>query len=451
MRRFVNTPPSGQEPGLPPPLPPAPVRAETHDSYVALRGGDFRRFLTGNMLALLGLQMQTYAVAWEIYDRTRSNAALGWIGFIQVLPVIGLFLPAGHLVDLWDRRRILMCSVSVAGLSALGLAWSSYAKGPLWPMYACLLCTGVARAFLQPARAAFLTQIVSRAHFSNAVTWNSGGFQLATIVGPALGGLVIARAQYAAPVYLCNAVLSFTFVFLLMSIRSRPFTPSTEPLSWGTLAAGLSFVWRNRVMFAAITLDMFAVLLGGATMMLPVYAREILHVGAEELSWMRAAPGAGALVMSLLLAHRPPMQRAGRALLWSVAGFGLATIAFGMSRSLPLSLATLVSLGALDMISVVIRHTLVQLLTPDAMRGRVSAVNSMFIGISNELGEARAGFVAALVDGNSADRALGPMVSVVGGGIGTLAVVAATALVCPGLRRYGRLDGNVPNRSEGMA
>ncbi|MGQ0637648.1 MAG: MFS transporter [Planctomycetaceae bacterium] len=432
----MNTPPPDQEIDSP-----TLTSDELHDSYSALRGRDFRRFLVGNVLALLGLQMQSYAVGWEIYERTRSSAALGWVGLVQVLPVVGLFLPAGHLVDRMDRRRILLLALSGAVLCSLGLAWNSYTTGPLWFLYLCLVGIGIARAFTQPARVALLMQVVPRSQFSSAVTWNSGGFQLAMVVGPALGGILVARLGGAAAVYLCNAVLAAQFALTLTTIHARPFTPAPEPTTLKSLAAGLAFVWRTKVVFAAITLDMFAVLLGGATAMLPVYAKEILEVDAQRLSWLRAAPGVGALVMSLWLAHRPPLARAGRALLWSVAGFGAATIVFGLSHSFSFSLATLTVLGALDMISVVIRHTLVQLLTPDVMRGRVSAVNGMFIGVSNELGEAESGFVAALFDRGEADRSFGPMVSVVGGGVGTLAVVALVTWLWPQLRRYGRLDG----------
>jgi hypothetical protein len=233
----------------------------------------------------------------------------------------------------------------------------------------------------------------------------------------------------------------------LSMIRRRPFVPSTDPPSLAVLAAGLSFVWRSKVMLAAITLDMFAVLLGGVTSLLPVYAKEILRVGPAGFGWMRAAPGIGAVCMSFVMAHRPPMARAGRALLLAVAGFGAVTIVFGLSRVFALSLAMLLLAGALDMISVVIRHTLVQLLTPDEMRGRVSAVNGMFIGISNELGEFESGMVAHAFD-RSDDRSFGPTVSAVSGGIGTLVVVAAVALIWPALRNYGRLDGSSPPGSK---
>jgi MFS family permease len=419
---------------------PAPDFLARHDPYAALRDGSFRLFLAGNMLSTMGIQMQTFAISWEVYERTRSNLAMGWVGLAQVLPVVLLFLPAGHAIDRFDRRRILMFGLGLAMAGSLGLVLNSLLRGEVVWYYPLLFLMGTARAFLQPARAAFLPQIVPRAAFSNAVTWSSGGFQMSMVIGPALGGLLVAWLGSATGVYALNASLALLYGILLTMIRAQPFSPSTEVPSLRSLAAGLSFVWSTKVILGAITLDMFAVLLGGATALLPAYAKEILNADPLRLGWMRAAPGVGAICMSLFLAHRPPMQRAGRALLWSVVGFGVATIIFGLSRSLPLSLLMLFLLGALDMISVVVRHTLVQLLTPDAMRGRVSAVTSMFIGVSNELGEAESGFVAHWFRRES-DRAFGPIVSVVSGGIGTLIVVTAVALIWPDVRRYGRLDG----------
>ena len=424
-------PNSPEEPGL------------RHDPYAALRGRDYRWFLSGNMPYLIGLNMQTVAVSWEIYDRTKSNLALALVGLVQIVPVVGLFMPAGHLIDRLDRRMILMCAVAAAALWSAGLAYCSATSAPVGWMYLMLLFIGVARTFMQPARAAFLPQIVPREVFSNAVTWNSTGFQLSSVVGPALAGVLIAWLRNGAWVYGLTAGMAVVNCVCLAMIRSRPFVPSREPPSLKTLAAGLSFVWRTKVMLGAITLDMFAVLLGGVTALLPVYQEDILNVDPTGFGWMRAAPGIGAVCMSFFMAHRAPLERAGRALLCSVAGFGLITIVFGVSRVFALSLAMLFLLGALDMISVVIRHTLVQLLTPDDMRGRVSAVNGMFIGISNELGEFESGMVAHVFD-RSDDKSFGPTVSAVSGGIGTLVVVAAVALIWPQLRDYGRLDGTSP-------
>lgn len=425
------------EPAAPSALAPEPG----HDSYAAFRNGNFRRYLAGNMLSMVGVQMQTFAVTWEIYERTRDKRALMWVGLVQVLPVIFFFIPAGHIIDRFDRRRIVMAGLGLLIAASLGLAANSGLGGDIRWTYLCLFAIGTARSFLQPARQALLPQIVPRETFSNAVTWNSSGFQLAMIVGPSFAGPLVAWQSRAADVSALCAALALVNCVLLATIHVRPYVRSADPPSLRSLTAGMSFVWQAKVILGAITLDMFAVLLGGATAMLPVYAKEVLQVDPQRLSWMRGAPGCGALVMSWVLAHRPPIRKAGRTLLWSVAGFGAVTIVFGLSRSLPLSLILLFAMGALDMISVVIRHTLVQLLTPDAMRGRVSAVTSMFIGISNELGEAESGYVASVFD-RKEDLAFGAIVSVVSGGVGTILVVAAVTLFQPELRRYGRLDGS---------
>jgi MFS family permease len=426
---------------------PADESGPRHDPYAAMRIRDYRWFLSGNLPYLIGLNMQTTAVSWEIYHRTKSNFAVAMVGLVQIVPVIGLFMPAGHLIDRIDRRKILLAALVAAMACSAGLACCSWTAAPVIWMYVFLLFIGVARTFMQPARAAFLPQIVPREVFSNAVTWSSTGFQLSSVLGPTAAGPLIAWQLNGALVYALAAALALYNCACLAMIRSRPFVRTSEPPTLAALAAGLSFVWRTKVMLGAITLDMFAVLLGGVTALLPVYQEEILKLDPNGFSWMRAAPGIGAVCMSFLLAHRPPMERAGRALLLAVAGFGAATIVFGFSRIFALSLVMLLLLGALDMISVVIRHTLVQLLTPDDMRGRVSAVNGMFIGISNELGEFESGMVAHAFD-RSDDRAFGPTVSAVSGGIGTLLVVAAVALIWPPLRNYGRLDGSTPEEAK---
>lgn len=424
------------------PQPPAPPG---HDSYAAFRDRNFRLFLAASMLSLAGVVMQTFSLSWEIYEKTHSKDALALVGLVQVIPVILFFLPAGHLVDRVDRQRVMMTGLTLIAASSLALALNSKLGGDVRWSYVALFLVGSARAFLQPARSALLPQIVPRHIFSNAVTWNSGGFQLAMILGPPIGGALIAWTGSAAAVYALNSLLALCCLLLVWRIRGREFVPSTDPPSLKSLAAGLSFVWQTKVILGAITLDMFAVLLGGATSLLPVYAKDILFVDTTRLSWLRAAPGVGAVLMMLLLAHRPPLERAGRALLLSVAGFGAVTVIFGVSRSFWLSLAAMFMVGALDMISVIVRHTLVQLLTPDAMRGRVSAVNSMFIGISNELGEFESCEVAALCDRPS-DPEFGPTASVVSGGIGTMLVVGIVTVLWPQVRRYGRLDAPTPSR-----
>jgi len=402
-----------------------------HDPYAALRFHDFRLLGLGQFIAVLGEQMIGVAIGWELYERTRSALALGLVGLVQVIPVILLSLPAGHVADRFDRKRIAIATRLMLALCSAGLALLSVTQGSLALIYGCLLLIGAARAFNDPAGASLLAQTVPPEVFTNAATWESSTWQLAAVIGPALGGLVIAIQRSATLVYVLNAVAAIICVLLLLAIRGRRAAqPPAEEANLTSLAVGVRFVWRSKVLLAAITLDLFAVLLGGATALLPVFARDILQVGPTGLGWLRAAPSIGAVSMAIALAYLPPFRRAGATLLLAVAGFGAATIVFGLSRSFVLSLAMLGLLGALDNISVVIRSTLLLTQTPDALRGRVSAVNSVFIGASNELGGFESGLVAAL---------FGPIIAVVGGGIGTILVVAAVGLIWPEMRRLGRL------------
>ncbi|MBI3863465.1 MAG: MFS transporter [Planctomycetia bacterium] len=413
---------------------------EAHDPYAALRIPGFRWYLGGNLLLLVGLNMQTAAISWEIFERTHEYKFLAYVGLVQIVPVIGLFMPAGHIIDRVNRQKLLLIALGSSMLWSSGLAVCSASVGRLRWIYLLLFLIGAARSFVMPARAAFLPQIVPREVFANAVTWHSTGFQLSMAVGPALAGVLIAWLKSATSVYAITSVLALINCGCLAMIRARSYVPSTDPPSLSSLLGGLSFVWRSKIMLAAITLDMFAVLFGGVSSLLPGFAEDVLNVGPKGFGCLRAAPGIGAVGMSLLLAHLPPIGKAGKTLLLAVAGFGAATVVFGLSRSYSLSLAMLMALGALDMISVVIRHTLVQLLTPDAMRGRVSSVNGMFIGISNELGEFESGMVAEVFRRDN-DRSFGPTVSAVSGGLGTLLIVGLVAVFSPQLRRYGRLDG----------
>ena len=407
-----------------------------HDPYGALRHRDFRFFSIGLMLAFVGNAMQSVAVGWDLYERTGKAWTLGGVGLVQVLPILLLSLPAGHLADRFDRRRVMLVTLTVSMLCSLGLAAFSHMGGTMAPtryaysLYACLFVNAVARAFHGPANASLWPQLIPSSLYSNAVTWRSGGFQFANAVGPALAGLFIAWQKSATLVYVVDATLSLSFLLMLLSIKPRPVTHAPEPMTLHTLMAGVRFVWQTKVILAAVTLDMFAVLLGGATALLPIYAKDILRVGPTGLGWLRAAPAFGALLMAAGQVHMPPPRRAGRALLWAVAGFGVATVVFGISNSFWLSLAMLALTGALDNISVVVRHSLVQLRTPDAMRGRVSAVNNVFISTSNELGMFESGAVAAF---------FGAVVSVVSGGIGAIVVVIATAMTWPEIRRLGTL------------
>jgi MFS family permease len=409
----------------------AETAASRRDAYAPLRYRDFRLLLAARFLGGFGEQMLGVAIGWELYARTHSALALGFVGLAQILPVIALALPAGQAADRYDRRGIAIVTEGLLAACALGLALLSVERGALPLVYLCLFCIGVGRAFNDPASSTLLPQIVPTEHFAVAAAWSSSSGQLAAVLGPALGGVLIALTGSAAPVYLLILAGGVTVIVLLVCIRSRQPARATEATSLGSLVAGLHFLGRTPVLLAAITLDLFAVLLGGAVTLLPIFASDILHVGATGLGLMRAAPSAGALLMAVAVAHLPPFKRAGRTLLAAVAGFGLATIVFGMSRSFPLTLLMLALLGALDNVSVVIRSTLLLTRAPDAVRGRISAVNSVFVGASNELGGFESGLAAAL---------FGPVIAVAAGGVGTLVVVAAVALIWPQMRTLGRLD-----------
>jgi MFS family permease len=388
-------------------------------------------YLVGRLVSSLGQQMLTVAVGWDLYERTRSALALGLVGLVQMVPMFLFTLPAGHVADNHDRKRIIIFMTSIIACASIALTLISVARAHVFWIYFCLFASGTARTFVWPASSAFMPQLVSRKQFSQAVTWSSGSFQLSSVIGPAAGGALIALFGHAAAVYAANAVAAIICLTLIGLVRHTHVVAAKEPMTASSLIAGFKFVFANRIILGTITLDLFAVLLGGATALLPVYAKDILHVGPSGLGFLQAALPLGSLLCALVLAHRPPMQHAGRTLLWAVTIFGLATIAFGFSRQFWSSFLMLFVCGAVDNISVVVRHTLVQLLTPDEKRGRVSAVNSLFIGTSNELGGFESGIVA---------HWFGPVFSVVSGGVGTILVVIAVALMWPEIRKYGRLD-----------
>ncbi|HVN14517.1 MAG TPA: MFS transporter, partial [Anaerolineales bacterium] len=363
-----------------------PESVSPHDPYAAWRYRDFRLLFTGRFITSFGNQMVSFAIGWELWLRTRSEFALGLVGLVQVIPVILLSLPAGHVADQHNRKRIVLVTQTLLAMCSLGLATLSYTQGSLVLIYLCLLGIGIARSFNDPASATLLPQSVPPSIFTSAATWSSSSWQLASIIGPAVAGLVAAILNSVTIIYVLDAIGAMTFLVLIILFRGREMALSRKVATLESLSEGIRFIRRTKVMLAAITLDMFAVLLGGAVTLLPVYATDILKVGATGLGIMRAAPSVGALIMAVLLAHLPPFKRAGRTLLLAVTGFGLATIVFGLSKSFWLSIVMLVLLGGLDNISVVIRSTLMLTLTPDEMRGRTSAVNSIFIGASNELG-----------------------------------------------------------------
>jgi MFS family permease len=414
---------------------------QRRDAYAALRVRDYRLFLIGHVTSALGVQMQTVAVGWQLYERTGSAFALGMVGLVQFLPMLSLALPAGHSADRFDRRRVLMLASVLAALSSLGLTIVSLNDGSTTLIYLCLLMSGVARAYQGPARASMVPLLVPRELFPNAVSWGVSGFELASLTGPALGGLLIALFHGATIVYLAGCATSLFYVFMVGSMTRRSYRAHppdgsadgapAEGLTLDSLAAGFRYVAKTKLLLAAMTLDLFAVLFGGAVALLPIYAKDILRVGPTGLGWLQAAPSIGAVLMAVTSTHLPPLRKAGKTLLWSVVGFGAATIIFGLSTSFWLSFFMLFLTGAFDNVSVVVRQTLVQILTPDQMRGRVSAVNGMFINASNEMGRFESGALAALT---------GPVFSVVTGGIGTIVVVAGVSVIWPELREFGRLD-----------
>ena len=406
------------------------AEAVKQDAFAALRFRDYRLFIIGRVLLFTGFQIRNIAVGWELYDRTGSAMVLGGVGLVQVLPILALTLIAGHIADKYNRKHIMMITVLLSCLSSLGLAVASYTQAPIYLVYACLLVTGIARAFNKPASDSLLWQLIPSSLFTNAATWNSSSFQLASVMGPAIGGYAIASLGSASGVYLLAAFATFLSFVSVATIKDQPSISSKEPLSIKALSAGAKFVWHNQLILAAITLDLFAVLFGGATALLPIFAKDILRVGPIELGYLQAAPSIGALIMALILVHSPPLRKAGKALLLSVIGFGVVTIIFGLSRWFWLSLLMLALSGALDNISVVIRQTLVQIRTPDYLRGRVAAINGVFVSASNELGGFESGLAAAL---------FGPVVAVVGGGIGTILVVIAVASIWSGIGKLGAL------------
>jgi MFS family permease len=429
------------------PAAPAPEPA-AESSYTVFKNADFVRYLAGRFVASLGQQMLVVAIDWELYERTGSALPLAFVGLTQMVPMILFTLPAGHLADTYDRKKIILITTLILALASLGLTVSSALIAPLAWIYVCLVVIGAARTFLWPASAAFITSLVPRHQLARAITFNSGTFQISSVVGPAACGMVIAltplthQHQTAWAVYGLNVVASLACAALVFFIRHEHKIRTPEPVSAQSLVEGFRFVYENKIILGVITLDLFAVLLGGAVTLLPIFAKDIFHTGPSGLGWLRDAMPMGAVICALVMMYRPPMKKAGRAMLLSVAIFGMATIVFGISKWFWFSFAMLALAGAVDQISVVVRQTLVQILTPDEKRGRVSAVNSLFIGTSNELGGFRSGIVAYLFTtptllGSAA--ATGAIVSTVTGGIGTILVVLAVAWIWPEIRKYGKL------------
>ena len=406
-----------------PPLP-------KHDPYAALRVKEFLFFLTGRFFITLAIQMQSVIIGWQIYQYTKDELALGLIGLAEAIPFIIVSLFSGHVADTYNRKYIIVLfALLLTGCTSTLLFFSldtstviqTYGIAPIFVVIGGI---GVVRGFLSASTPAFMSQIVSRGLYTNSSTWNSTVWHIASVVGPAAGGLICAISFSVA--YKVNIVFLIIGILAFLFIASKPLPKKEKKESLTeSLSAGIKFVFKNQIILGAITLDLFAVLFGGAVAMLPAYADKILHVGSVELGFLRAAPAVGAVLMALIIAYRPPTHNAGRNLLIAVAAFGVSTILFGISTNYYLSLFLLVLTGAFDNVSVVIRHTILQLSTPDEMRGRVSAVNNIFIGSSNEIGAFESGVAA---------RAMGLKPSVVFGGIMTIVVVAFMAKFAPKLK-----------------
>ena len=397
---------------------------------------DFRLLQLVRLFSIVAFEMQSVALGWQVYAITHRALDLGYVGLAQFLPGMVLFLIAGHASDRFDRRAImLLCNGSYAVCSLLFLLHARSGHATVGPIYLVLVLLGVVRAFSGPASQSIMPQLVPPQHFENAVAWNSALFQAATILGPSIGGLIYGMSGKAQTVYACSAAmyLASTTCVALMHIRTGRMEKRATSVQ--TLLAGFHYVWEHKIILGSISLDLFAVLLGGAVALLPVYAQQILHIGPRGLGMLRSAPAVGSALIGVVLAHRPLKRRAGRVMFFCVAIFGAATIVFGLSRSVALSLIALFVIGASDMVSIFVRSTLVQIATPPAMRGRVSSVNLLFVGASNQLGEFESGITA---------HWFGTVESVVLGGIGTLVVVVLWAWMFPQLRQVEQLTQTEP-------
>ena len=397
---------------------------------------DFRRYLSAGFLAILAIQIQSVAVSWQVYSIAQTPLALGYVGLFQFLPMMACTIPAGHLADRFDRRLILVSSYLLAAIAAGGFLMLALTRiAVVWPFYAVLALFGSARAFAGPAAQSFVPLLVPQDQFPQAVAWNSSTSQVAVIAGPAVGGAIYILGP--AVDYAVCLILFAIIAMVMMGIRSRSarYEPEADTTVFERVTAGIAYVWSKPLLLGSFSLDLFAVLLGGATALLPVYARDILHVGPLGLGVLRSAPAFGATMLGFVLGQITPQRRAGLAMFACVAIFGIATIVFGLSRNFALSLAALIVLGASDVVSVYVRSTLTQLATPDAMRGRVSAVNRLFVGASNELGEFESGVTATW---------FGTVPAVVIGGVGTLLIVAVWYRLFPSLREVDRLSDVVP-------
>jgi MFS family permease len=400
---------------------------------------DFRLYQTARLLVILGAEAQSVAVAWQVYQITHSALDLGLTGLALFAPGIFFMLAAGHVADRYDRRWVILACYTVQACCTVALlVFALHGTVRVWPIYAVLLGIGLGRAFSGPAASALLPSLVPKQHFVNAVTWGAIVFQAANVAGPAVGGLLftlglsgrLQRWNGAAVVYLFTLTTLLGFLVLVGSMRTQPARVVKNAFNLETMLAGFRYVWQAKLLLGSISLDLFAVLLGGATALLPIYATDILHAGPRALGLLRAMPSIGALAVSLVMTVRPIRHDAGKLMLFCVGTFGAATVVFGLSRQMWLSLLALVMVGASDMVSVVVRSSILQLATPPEMRGRVSAVNWLFVGASNEFGEFESGVTA---------QWWGAVRAVVIGGIGSMVVTGCAGVLFPALRRADAL------------
>lgn len=405
--------------------------------YASLQIKDFRIFIIARLCITLAIQIQGTVVGWQVYELTKDALSLGLIGLAEAIPAISVSLYAGHIADIIERKKIILLTIMVLFFCSAALLFFTLEPGKfalaygVLPIYMVIFMSGVARGFLSPATFSFMPQLVPRNLYGNAVSLNSTFWEVAAIGGPMLAGFLYGflgvTIAYLADVLLVAASLGF-----YLSIPKKPLPPvSAEQGIVEKIKAGLRFVFNNQIVLSAISLDLFAVLFGGAVALLPIFAGEILKVGPEGLGFLRAAPAIGALLMAFFITHNPIRKNMGKILLWCVAGFGLSMIGFGLSTNFWLSMGLLIMSGMFDSVSVIVRSTLIHTLTPENMKGRVSAVNSIFIGSSNEIGAFESGFAAKL---------MGVVTSVVFGGMMTLGVVGITAVKADKLRKLHNVD-----------
>lgn len=403
-----------------------------NDAYAVWRIGTFRKFITGRFFLTFAVQMQSVIVGWQVYDLTHDPFSLGLIGLSEALPFMVVALFAGHIADIFSRKLIIAVTAAVYVVSAVVLLYMSYTMDYWYliagviPLYSVIAITGLARAFFYPAQSAYMAQIVPRNLYANSSTWNSTVWHIAAVSGPAAGGLIYGFAGIHAA-FMCVVFFSAISLLFFFTSKSVPLPArNADEGIFTSLTSGIKFVFGNQVLLGALALDMFGVLFGGAVALLPVFASEILHAGPQGLGFLRAAPAFGAVLMAMILAYYPPVRRSGIKLLWAIGGFGVCIIFFALSGNFWLSLALLALSGMFDNVSVIIRGTILQMYTPDEMRGRVASVNSLFVGSSNELGSFESGLAA---------RIMGLVPSVVFGGGMTVLIVLATARFAPKLRK----------------